>query len=393
MKYLAMLLLVASPATAQVAAQTEADGYTRYELLAPGSSKFRILYEVTATTPGATDYFNPIRPGSVATDERVIDRATGKPLAWSVVDGTVAAAGRVTGAVAADRYIRVALARPVPANGGEARVLIDKTYADAKSYFVQGQTIVFDRSLGVKRNAVVLPAGYELVSSNYPAQVLQQADGRIAVSFWNATPAPAPLRITARPSGKPAAPAQVLDERAHQSRKIVYDLLAPETHGFALFHDYTEERPGTSTYVNVVRAGSTVQNPSGRNLDTGAALRWEVVRGAAVSKAAPETEQVGPESEAVVFRFPAIGPGQSARLRFSETYTDPVGYALAADGRLTWVRTLGRAASAVILPAGWRLTGSTMPCTVTETNDHRVRLDFLNPRPDELAVRIVAERR
>ena len=55
------------------------------------------------------------------------------------------------------------LARPVP-KGGEGRVLIDKTYKDPKSYFRDGDTIVFDRSLGIRRNAVVLPAGYRLIS-------------------------------------------------------------------------------------------------------------------------------------------------------------------------------------------------------------------------------------
>ncbi|MDP9415768.1 MAG: hypothetical protein M3Q08_17140, partial [Pseudomonadota bacterium] len=55
---LASLVLSApAHARAQGPQQTEADGYTRYELLAPGSGKFRILYEVTATTPGATVYF------------------------------------------------------------------------------------------------------------------------------------------------------------------------------------------------------------------------------------------------------------------------------------------------------------------------------------------------
>jgi hypothetical protein len=43
-----------------------ADAYTRYELLAPGSGKFPIPYEVTATTAGAVVYDNPIRPGSAA---------------------------------------------------------------------------------------------------------------------------------------------------------------------------------------------------------------------------------------------------------------------------------------------------------------------------------------
>ena len=72
--------------------QTEADANTRYELLAPGSAKFRIVYDVTATTLGAAYYFNPIRTGSIATDEHVSDRATGKPLVFDVVGAAVARA-------------------------------------------------------------------------------------------------------------------------------------------------------------------------------------------------------------------------------------------------------------------------------------------------------------
>ena len=41
----------ASPAPPAPPAQTEADEYTRYELLGPGTGRFHILYEVTATTP------------------------------------------------------------------------------------------------------------------------------------------------------------------------------------------------------------------------------------------------------------------------------------------------------------------------------------------------------
>ena len=67
--------------------QTEDDTYTRYELLDPGSGKFRIYYEVTATTAGAKYYYNPIRKGSVSTDESVYDPATGKPLHFEVVSG------------------------------------------------------------------------------------------------------------------------------------------------------------------------------------------------------------------------------------------------------------------------------------------------------------------
>jgi len=197
--HLLVALSAVIPAEAQTAParQTDADAYTRYELLAPGSGRFRIIYDVSATTLGATLYFNAIRKGSVATDEAVIDRMTGKPLAFDIVRGTVARAGGVTGADTTSEYIRVKLARPVPREG-EVRIRIDKTYRDTASYFAQEGLLVFSRPLGIKRNAVVLPAGYELVSCNYPSQVFTEPDGRIAISYINAGPADVPLSVKAR---------------------------------------------------------------------------------------------------------------------------------------------------------------------------------------------------
>ena len=192
-----ILHFVSLPAFAQTAAQTDADHYTRYELLAPGSAKFRIIYEVTATTAGATKYFNPIRRGSVATDESVTDRMTGQPLKFEVVRGDVARAGGVRGADSTGEYIMVHLARAVPA-GGEQRILIDKTYEDATSYLAAGDTLVFTRPLGIKKNSVVLPRGYELTGVNYPSQVRQEADGRIQVSFINIGSAQVPYVVRAR---------------------------------------------------------------------------------------------------------------------------------------------------------------------------------------------------
>ena len=386
----------AAAQAARPAAQTESDAYTRYELLAPGSAKFRIIYEVTASTPGATYYFNPIRKGSVATDERVTDRATGKPLEFDVVGSAVANAGGVRNRDTSQTYIRVKLARPVPADGGEARVLIEKTYEDATSYFVRGDTLVFTRPLGIKRNAVVLPAGYELISCNFPSQVLQEPDGRIGISFWNNTPAEAPLTLRARPiaglSPAPSSVASRLGERAHQNREIVYYLQQPETHAFDLYHDYTESRPGTSTYVNEVRAGSTVSNPRARNLDTGEELKWEILKGDAIKAAKLDVANVTPQSEVVVFRFPPVKAGASIRLRMYETYTDTARYKL-VGGELVWDRSFGRPANAVVLPAGWVLTNSTIPGTLSLTSDGRVRLDFINPRPDQIEVLLTARRR
>src|SRR5215510_2011667 len=96
---------LAAQASPEPPRQTEADAYTRYELLAPGTAKFRIVYEVTATTTGARYFFNPIRKGSVASDERVTDRATGSPLKFDVVNGTVAHAGGVRNADSTQEYI------------------------------------------------------------------------------------------------------------------------------------------------------------------------------------------------------------------------------------------------------------------------------------------------
>ncbi len=376
---------------------SEADGYTRYELLQPGSAKFRIVYDITAVRPGARAYFNPIRPGSVATDERVTDRATGRPLPFRVVSGAEARAAGESDAEPTTNYIRVDLARPVAPDGGQARLLIEKTYADPKSYFTNGSEIVFDRPLGVKRNAVVLPPGYVLASCNYPSQVAQEADGRLRISFLNVTPAEAPLVIRARPGRLPAEPssqAERFGERARQTRDIVYALRQPETHAFDLYHDYTEEKAGADHYVNVVRAGSAAQNPSARNLDTGEAIPARLLKGVEITAAGitdPELATVTPDTEVVVFPFRPLQPGQSTRLRMSETYTDAGRYRLVGD-ELVFERSFGRAYNAVVLPMGWTLTNSSAPAVVSRTPDGRTRLDFDNPHADEIDVLITARR-
>lgn len=165
--------------------QTQDDDYTRYELLQPGSGKFRILYEVTATSPGATFFWNVIRKGSIATNERVINPENGEPLPFEIVNGEKARQNGHRRAALDTDYIQITLPRPVPKNG-EIRLLIDKTYEDAKSYFVEEGTgyLVFSRSLGIKRNALILPVGFEIVSCNYPSQVAPEADGRLRLSYF-----------------------------------------------------------------------------------------------------------------------------------------------------------------------------------------------------------------
>jgi hypothetical protein len=392
--------------------QTETDEYTRYELLAPGSAKFKITYEVTATTAGAKYYYNPIRKGSTATEESVLDVMTGKPLKFEVVSGADARKDALMSDADLDtNYIKVTLARPVPTNG-RGRILIIKTYEDAKSYFVDGKTIVFDRPLGVRRNKVVLPPGYEVVGLTVPSQLLTESDGRISISFMNNNGGPAPLIIRATKTAQTAAPKAAtkqrswespfegeteedrLSERAHQDRDIVYFLQQPETHAFALYHDYTESRPGVNGYANVVRKGSTASNPSASILDTGEQLQAKEMSGAEMvaSKINAGDEKVEPDARVVVIPFPAVQAGQSLRLRIAETYTAPVSYKLDGD-EFVFDRSLGRPRNAVVLPSGWYCTFSSIPATVTQLPDGRVRLDYWNGRPDGVDVLLKGRRR
>ena len=195
----------------------------------------------------------------------------------------------------------------------------------------------------------------------------------------------------------PAAAAQEdssrLTDRARQDRDIVYFLQPPETRAFRLYHDYTESKEGADKYVNVVRKGSTASNPSAVLLDTGQTLAVETLKGDEITKAKVELgEPVRPDSEAVVIRYPAVKKGQSVRIRITETYTDPKSYRMEGD-ELVFDRTFGRPRNAVVLPPGWYLTASAIPATVTEMPDGRIRLLFVNPRPDEIAVLIRARKR
>ena len=90
MKYLLNLMFFLLNFGTLCAQQTQTDSYTRYELLAPESHQFRIVYDVSANTPGAQFYFNTLRKGSEHVVHAVYDRMTGKALDWDIVNGDIA---------------------------------------------------------------------------------------------------------------------------------------------------------------------------------------------------------------------------------------------------------------------------------------------------------------
>jgi hypothetical protein len=194
MKRLAFSLLLLAAATALAD-----DDFTLYDLLAPDSHQFAITYDVTTAREGAELYFNPIRPGSIATKERVIARATGKELQFEVVSGKEAKKSGLLSDKTADdaQFIRVHLPGPVP-KGGETRIRILKTYTDAASYYLKDGQLVFARPLGIKRNVVLLPKGWELIACESPAIVSTDAGGRVRVSFLNDRDDQLPVKIVAR---------------------------------------------------------------------------------------------------------------------------------------------------------------------------------------------------
>jgi hypothetical protein len=127
-------------------------------------------------------------------------------------------------------------------------------------------------------------------------------------------------------------------------------------------------------------------------LDTGEALKVETITGAELKKRGLDAgEPVADTTQVVVISFPAIKQGQSARLRITETYTDPRRYLLDGD-ELVWDRAFGRPRNTVVLPAGWTVTASSTPGVITQDPDGRQRLYFENNRNDDIQVLIRARR-
>jgi hypothetical protein len=203
MRQLNLILIILSVAATALAM----DEMTVYDLLAPDTHQFAIRYDVSATEPGTSVYFNIVRPGSEASNEKVFDRATGKELSFVMTNGKEAkASGQAEPDTKDDTgFIKISLPHPVPQDG-EFRLRINKTYKDAKSYYFEGDKITFDRSLGVKRNVIILPKGYEVISCSVPAIISTESDGRMKLSMVNDRDDELGVKIVGRKLHDEAAP-------------------------------------------------------------------------------------------------------------------------------------------------------------------------------------------
>ena len=224
------------------------DAYTEYALLEPGSEQFRIRFFTEESRAGATELVNATRGGSEGTDIEVYDPRSGKPMPF-----TYEAEGD-------GHAIHAKFATPVPA-GGIGRVLIYKTYKDARTYQtytdantafgIQPGDISWVRSLSGYRLGVILPKGYGLLSSSIAAQMSTTPDGRLALHFANPSGLSNPFTIHARKTNTAFA-ATAYTDMFLDDVKTLYDLGEPDTHTMKVEQTYSDARKGTSLSVGLL---------------------------------------------------------------------------------------------------------------------------------------------
>jgi hypothetical protein len=350
------LSLAASPAGRQATFNAH-DDYGEYQLLDPASHQFRVVIWLTERAAGVRTLRHHPAAGLEAADVVVSDPQTGQRLKFELKTES----------------IEVFLARPVP-EGGEGRVRIEATYLDAKSYFLDNDDVVFERAFDRGRNAIVLPSGFTLVSSNVSAQVAALADGRVKIAFENVNGYAAPVSVRARKTGAPVASSLRVVERGLDFAKTLYDLHAPETHRVAVRHEYVETAPGSRSALTFLTR-HVLTELQVVDMDLGRAL--DVV-----------TE---PRGRVAVLATPIANTSQSAHLRISGMEQDSA--YRSEGGQLYWEKTLYEPRTTILLPAGWDVMAISTPATISATSDGRVAVQVYNPRVEPAAISLRANRR
>ena len=308
------------------------EAYTQYEILEPGSEAFAITYLLESGRVGATQIDNATRAGSKGTNISVFDPRTGQPVKFSYdLDES-----------SNQWSIHATLPFAVP-QGGIGRVLIYKTYTDARTYQVNGDNIVWVRSLSGYRLGVVLPKGYAFVSANVAAQMSTTADGRLKLAFANPSGQPNLLTIHAKKTTAAFTPSPYKD-MFFDDIKTLYDLGAPETGKFNVEQIYSDTRKGPNAALDVLNY-LALSDLKVIDLDT----------------AKPLTPVKNGKGMAVKLDVPITNDKQSAHLKVTGVGSD--GYKL-VNGELVFERVLHGLRNTVILPAGYEVSSVSQSATI-----------------------------
>src|SRR6476469_9378760 len=271
------------------------DAYTEYAILEPGSESFRIRFLPEETRAGATELVNATRGGSEGSGVEVYDPRTGKPMPFTYEQDPNDPETHA---------IHAKLPIPVPA-GGVGRVLIYKTYKDARTYMMNKEDIVWVRSLSGYRLGVLLPKGFTFLSSNVAAQLSTTSDGRLKLAFANPSGQSNPVTIHARRTTI-AFPPTPGEDMFFDDVKTLYDLDVPESHRVRVEQTYSEYRKGDRAVLNTL-AALPVQNLQVVDLDTARPL--------------PVEKNAGVGS--VRLEVPITNDKQSAHLKITGVLSDP----------------------------------------------------------------------
>lgn len=309
------------------------DAYTEYALLEPGSASFRIRFLPEEARVGATELVNATRGGSEGGDIEVYDPRTGKALPFTYEQ---------QGNDPTSHAIRAKLPRPVP-EGGIGRVLIYKTYKDDRTYLMNGEDIVWVRSLSGYRLGVILPPSFAFISSNVAAHLTTLPDGRLKLAFANPSGQANPVTIHARRTTA-AFTSSPFTDVFFDDVKTLYDL-QPEPGRVAVEQTYSDFRKGATARLDQLGA-LPLRDLKVVDLDTGQAL-------------APSGQGA---NTIVKLEVPIVDDRQSSHLRVTGTLADG-SYSIAGDD-LVFDRTLRGLRNTVLLPAGWELAGASQAATI-----------------------------
>lgn len=185
---LALLAAGTFPAMSATAQQhrAEQDREITYWLDDPATHSFLISHDFTISEAGTEYVHNFVRAGSEAKDPHFWNLETGEELQVRHLTGAeLNAMGVYSREVEPDSgVIQAKLAAPIPA-GHTVRIRVQETYTDPGRYYMEGEELVWDRTLGRPRNVVTLPAGWVLTGISTPATVSTDDEGRVVLRFIN----------------------------------------------------------------------------------------------------------------------------------------------------------------------------------------------------------------
>ncbi len=182
---LVLVVVLAAVASAQQHRAEQTREIT-YWMLDPATHQFRISHDFTVDTPGQRYVHSFVRAGSEVTDAEVWDVDAGMRLTTTNVTGSDVNALNFYRNRYDDDMVVVQAELLAEVGAGEStRVRVIETYTDAERYYMDGDELVWDRSLGRPYNIVKLPPGWMLTAVNIPAVISTDGDGLVSLRFIN----------------------------------------------------------------------------------------------------------------------------------------------------------------------------------------------------------------